>query len=113
KIKDGVSQPVYTSGYFKNTAPPVTFNNIDLILTNPPYTIEVWSFDAVNGDHFGGSYSISSSAGIQPWSDTKNNGTYLIGNPALDAHWGMEKTYDFYLNVFNRNSYDGKGSVIK
>ncbi len=37
----------------------------------------------------------------------------MIGNPALDAHWGMEKTYDFYLSVFNRNSYDGNESTIK
>ena len=35
------------------------------------------------------------------------------GAPALDAHWGMEKTYDFYLNVFRRNSYDDRGGVIR
>lgn len=34
-------------------------------------------------------------------------------NPALDVHWGMEKTYDFYLNALGRNSFDGIGSVIK
>jgi Zn-dependent metalloprotease len=35
------------------------------------------------------------------------------GHPAIDVHWGMEKTYDFYLNALSRNSYDGNGSVIK
>ena len=34
-------------------------------------------------------------------------------NAALDAHWGAEKTYDFWMNFFNRSSYDGNGAVIK
>ena len=34
-------------------------------------------------------------------------------NAALDAHWGAEKTYDFWLNTFNRNSFDGLGTQIK
>lgn len=28
---------------------------------------------------------------------------------ATDAHWGAEKTYDYYKNVFNRNSIDDNG----
>ena len=35
----------------------------------------------------------------QPWS-------------AVDIHWGMGKTYDFYREVFDRDSYDGLGSPI-
>jgi Zn-dependent metalloprotease len=116
KIKDGSNQTVYTSGYYDNTNPPVTFNNLNLLLTNPPYTAEIWDYDVTNADDFGGSYAISTSSGTQSWSGSGNNGTYLIsvlGNPALDVHWGMEETYDFYLNVFSRNSYDGSGSIIK
>lgn len=33
-------------------------------------------------------------------------------NPAIDAHWGMEKTYDYYKNTFNRLSFDGNNSKI-
>lgn len=33
-------------------------------------------------------------------------------NAALDAHWGAEMTYDFWKNVFNRNSYDDAGAKI-
>lgn len=32
---------------------------------------------------------------------------------AVEVHWGMEKTYDYYLTRHSRNSYDGLGSVIK
>ena len=34
-------------------------------------------------------------------------------NAALDSHWGAEKTYDFWQNTFNRNSFDGLGATIK
>jgi len=116
KIKDGSNQTVYTSDNYDNINPSVTFPNLNILLTNPPYTAEIWDYDSANSDDFGGSYSISTSSGTQSWSGSGNNGTYLIsvhGNPALDVHWGMEETYDFYLNVFSRNSYDGNGSVIK
>lgn len=33
-------------------------------------------------------------------------------DPAVDIHWGMERTLDFYKEVFNRNSYDGKGAPV-
>ena len=32
---------------------------------------------------------------------------------ATDAHWGAEKTYDFYFQNFKRNGIDGKGYAIK
>ncbi|MCL3853310.1 M4 family metallopeptidase [Parabacteroides sp. GYB001] len=31
---------------------------------------------------------------------------------ALDAHWGAEMTYDYFKKIFNRNSYDNRGSVL-
>ncbi len=32
---------------------------------------------------------------------------------ATDAHWGLEMTYDYYLNRHNRNSIDGNGYKLK
>ena len=40
-----------------------------------------------------------------------NNANKDIG--ALDAHWGAEMTYDFWKNIFNRNSYDDNGTMLK
>jgi bacillolysin len=34
-------------------------------------------------------------------------------NGALDAHWGAEKTYDYWTSVHNRNSFDDAGAAIK
>ncbi len=31
---------------------------------------------------------------------------------ANEAHWGAEKTYDYYLNKFGRNSYDNAGAPL-
>ncbi len=31
---------------------------------------------------------------------------------ALDAHWGVEMTYDFYKEIFNRNSIDNNGYTL-
>lgn len=41
------------------------------------------------------------------WSNLSN-----YDRAAIDAHWGVEKTYDFYYNKFGRNSYDNNGSSI-
>ncbi|MEO8516128.1 MAG: M4 family metallopeptidase [Flavobacterium sp.] len=50
--------------------------------------------------------------------DTWNTGNYTAAsstkdNAALDAHWGAEMTYDFWKNIFGRNSYDNAGAQIK
>jgi bacillolysin len=34
-------------------------------------------------------------------------------NGALDAHWGAEKTYDYWSTVHGRNSYNNAGAIIK
>lgn len=34
-------------------------------------------------------------------------------NGALDAHWGAEKTYDYWTSVHGRNSFDNAGAAIK
>lgn len=53
------------------------------------------------------------------FSDTDNNWTTAEYNNtnkdigALDAHWGAEMTYDFWKNIFNRDSYDDKGTMLK
>jgi bacillolysin len=34
-------------------------------------------------------------------------------NGAFDAHWGAEKTYDYWFTVHGRNSFDNAGAAIK
>lgn len=114
-IKDGSNNTVYISSPQTNTPAPVSFS-LNVSLVNPPYTLEIWDYDASSTDDFGGSYSLSLTNGIQSFSGNGNDGAYemeVMNNPALDVHFGMEKTYDFYLNQLGRNSYDNAGSTIK
>jgi Zn-dependent metalloprotease/PKD repeat protein len=42
-----------------------------------------------------------------------NNVNASMDQFAGDAHFGAEATYDFFLDHFGRNSYDGNGGVIR
>lgn len=114
-IRDGSNNIVYSSNYLSDAFPPVIFNP-NIYLTNPPYTVELWDYDAANGNDFGGSYTMNLSPGTNNFTGGGNSGNFSvqsIGHPAHDVHWGMEQTYDFYLNVLGRDSYDDNGSTIK
>ncbi|MDR1652787.1 MAG: M4 family metallopeptidase [Prevotellaceae bacterium] len=117
KIYDGSNSPVYTSSVRSNQTPPVAINNINLPLSNPPYYVEVWDYNAAGSDEFGSTVNITSSTnqGIYTYQGSNTICRYSLENikkAALDVHWGMEKTYDFYFNIFNRDSYDGNHSEI-
>lgn len=45
------------------------------------------------------------------WTAAEFNNTNK-DNAALDAHWGAEKTYDYFLNTHYRNSYNNLGATI-
>lgn len=53
------------------------------------------------------------------FTDADNNWTAAefnnsaFDNAALDAHWGVSSTYDYFKNTFNRNSYNNAGAVLK
>ena len=44
---------------------------------------------------------------------TANWNLKMPNRNAMDAHWGVEQTYDYYKIKFNRNSYDNQGSILK
>ncbi|QDP84008.1 T9SS type A sorting domain-containing protein [Chryseobacterium sp. SNU WT5] len=53
------------------------------------------------------------------FTDANNNWTAAefnnaaLDNAALDAHWGVSVTYDYFKNTFNRNSYNNNGAALK
>ena len=68
---------------------------------------KIETYDATNA-------TFTDASGFQNFSDFTNpTSNWSTVNPAIDVHWGMEKTYDFYTATFNRNSYDNLGSPIK
>ena len=79
----------------------------------------------IHSDNFNGSYRLrdySRGNGVTTydWSNNKSDITSpsanfnLSGLPrnGLDAHWGVEMTYDYYKVNFNRNSLDNNGILL-
>ncbi|NND63325.1 MAG: peptidase M4, partial [Flavobacteriaceae bacterium] len=46
------------------------------------------------------------------WTSAEHNNS-AKDNAALDAHWGAMMTYDYFLNVHNRDSYNNAGAQIR
>ena len=59
-----------------------------------------------NGTSTGSAYDITSSS-------TTWDYCHSTSKAALDAHWGAEMTYDYFLNEHGRNSIDDNGMIIK
>jgi len=100
------SAPLRANGWFHYVAPGTNyvgaFAKANLVNGDVTDTIQF----SINADTIG---TIS-------WSDTAgNSGTYVIdslANPALDAHWGIARTFDYYTEKFGRHSYDNQGGRI-
>lgn len=63
---------------------------------------KVQTFDMNNGTYHGGA------------TDVTSNTPHFTNDPtAVQAHWGAEQTYQYFLQEHGRNSFDGEGSVIR
>lgn len=123
KIKDKSGNVVFTSSRLDDPTFPVTFN-IGMEVPDPPVYIEVWDYDPIGSDDLIETITLETIRGENKTYgniDFKNFPTIVDltcriestgRKPFLDAHWGMEKTIDFYREKFNRNSYDNQGSVV-
>lgn len=114
KIKDSKGDVLYTSSVYEDLNPPVQWDFEQKMLhIDENSTIEFYDED-LDSDDYGGAVTISTTVpGTYSWSGTKTSGTITIkSNPALDAHWGMQKVLDFYSNILNRNGYNNKGTRI-
>lgn len=50
---------------------------------------------------------------ITEYTNATPNFTSAAVKAPVEVHWAMKTAYDYYLNVHNRNSYDGNGSIIR
>ena len=95
------------TGYSGTQTITVDFNGVTSRLREVGRGNGIETYDMQNGTAYSSAVDFSIN-GIS-WT----NGTpqsYLF---ALDAHWGAEQVYDYYLNVHNRNSIDGNGFKLK
>lgn len=93
------------SGVKSITTDMVTASSYRLRETGRGLGVETYNLN--NGTNYGAATDFT---------DADNNWVYAAGNLdryALDAHYGAEKTYDYFLNVHNRNSINNAGFAIK
>ncbi len=118
EIRDASNNIVFTKAneFYENTFPVITINTKGLQLSNGPYTLKIYDADATTSDDLLGTFTFNSISGTSTFSANGTSGSISRSsrnNPALDAHWAMEKTYDFYLTQLNRNSFNNAGGLIK
>ena len=97
---------------------PISSNGLYLPLPKDTYNAGFWKVGFTGDIADSANFKITDkSIGVHSWTDSLGNtGTYTMSyekNPALDAHWGMGKTHEYYLDKLNRNSYDDSGSVLR
>lgn len=100
-----------------NKTLPITFA-INMNLLDSNYMLEIYDED-LDGDDLAATLSINDFKKSGEYklknkniSITVNMQAYANDNMAYDAHWGVQKTYDYFLNTFQRASYDNKNSII-
>ena len=98
---------------------PVSFN-IGKMIKIPfygGYKIKIYDQDAISDD-LGLTVTISNNElGTHTWGQSSSNvkGSFVISqwHPAIDVMWGLQQVYDYYLNVFNRHSFDDENAKLK
>ncbi len=116
KIFDNDNNLLYESGYYDDCKLPLTISIPNILVTTAGYTIQIWDYDPLDSDDLGCAITINNIApNSYSFSHINVIGEVVLSpqsSPELDAHWGMEQTFDFYKNVLNRNSFDNQGAEI-
>lgn len=97
---------------------PVIFN-IGKMIRVPNgggYKIKIYDQDTYSND-LGVTVTLTSnSIGTYSWGQSTSNvkGSFEITkwHPSIDVIWGLQQVYDYYLNVFNRRSFDNENAQL-
>ena len=68
------------------------------------------TFNGVNLD--GGLNNDGTFSGYSEYINSTVSFNSVNTKPAVEVHWAMKETYDYYKNIHNRNSFDGNAHVI-
>jgi len=96
----------------------IAFNEPLLLALNKPYWAAIM-YESYGTTSVQGIFELKTLADNNDISTDSEVATVIQKNtivgcqPALDAHWGLQKIYDFYKTELNRDSYDNKGGAIR
>lgn len=100
---NGVANTAYSG---TQTITTDSVNSTTFRLRNTERGIGIVTLDCNTGTSYGAAVDFLDSNNI--W----NNFNTTKDEYATDAHWGAEKTYDYFLYKHNRNSIDGNGFAL-
>lgn len=116
-LKDKNGNQIYRSNTISNASTPLTFYIDKKYLKMP---LEIMFLQLHDEDTLGDDISefipiVPTASNKNEWNNKDSEGYYtetisLLG--ANDAHWGMEKVYDYYKLKFSRNSFDNNDGWI-
>ncbi|MDX2189485.1 MAG: M4 family metallopeptidase [Bacteroidota bacterium] len=84
-----------------------SFSGINYILQESGRGNGIQTLNLRNGSNY------TAASDFEDSDNNWNNVNSFQDEVATDAHFGAEKTYDFYFSKFGRNSYDNAGAIIK
>lgn len=87
-----------------------TLSGANYILTDATRGNGISTFNMKKGTNY--SSAVNFTDADNNWTAAEYNNANK-DNGALDAHWGAERTYDYWLTVHGRNSFDNAGAMIK
>jgi len=109
-LKDANGNDLFESGYAMNGGLPVTFpvlTETNILATGDIY-MEVWEYNTNGSVRCPKEFCISATQPNEYQFESEYvSGTIVVcPNPAIDAHWGLSMTYDYWLNTFGRRGVD-------
>lgn len=109
-IKDAYGNRLYESGYALNGGLPVTFpvlTETNILALGDIY-LEIWEYNASGSVRCPQQFRLTASQAKEYRfeSDCVSGTVVVCNNPAIDAHWGLGVTYDYWLNTFGRRGVD-------
>ena len=93
----------------KNIETTFDTDNSNYILRDQTRGAGILTFNCQNANSF---QDIDFTDDDNNWSAAEHDNA-AKDNGALDAHWGAATTYDFWANIFARNSFDNNGGAIR
>lgn len=120
-IKDSLEQIIASSNRVFVSSLPLSYDNnltggVSAYVNIGSYSIEICQYQYLGDDTILDHINFESlSVGEHEWQTNVSSGHLTIApvaHPAVDVHWGMQQTYDWYKNTFGRKSYDDKESPI-
>lgn len=107
KIKHADVQGSGTT-YYRNTQ-PITVDSY-----NGQYRLKdnARNIHTLNGSNISDINDDGNIIGATEYTSTSTIFNAVTVKPAVDVHWGISKTYDYYKNRHNRNGFDNNGSLL-